>query len=353
VSRLAVVALVLGLPLIALQAQDDVDPRKPAWAYAVAPGAAIAAARGPQVGGPRGGGGGQPGANGQPGGQPGARRGGPPDTTLRSLAGSKFQFTRAQVSNGYDPADWFPEDHPPMPDIVQHGKQASGSRACAFCHMPNGKGRPENAPVAGLPKDYIVRQLKEFKSGVRDTAEPRKPKDMMGLTQDLTDEEMDQAAAYFSSMRWTPWIRVVEADVIPKTRVAGQMFHLLEDGTTEPIGIRIVEAPENEADEQLRAPRTGFVAYVPVGAIKKGEVLVTTGGGKTVPCVTCHGQDLLGLATIPGIANRSPSYLGRQLYDFQTGARNGELAPLMKPVVEHLTVEDMVNILAYVSSRKP
>jgi cytochrome c553 len=355
VSRLAIVALALGLPLIALQAQDDADARKPAWAYAVAPGAPIAAARGPQVGGARAGG--QPGANGQPagqpGGQPGGRRGGPPDTSLHSLAGSKFQFTRAQVSNGYNPADWFPEDHPAMPDIVAHGKQASGIRACAFCHMPNGKGRPENAPVAGLPKDYIVRQLKEFKSGIRDTAEPRKPKDMMGLTQYLTDEEMDQAAAYFAAMRWTQWIRVVESDVIPKTRVAGQMFHLVEDGTTEPIGNRIVEAPENEADEQLRAPRTGFVAYVPVGAIKKGEVLVTTGGGKTVPCVTCHGQDLLGIGTIPGIANRSPSYLGRQLYDFQAGARNGELAPLMKPVVEHLTVEDMVNILAYVSSRKP
>jgi cytochrome c553 len=80
---------------------------------------------------------------------------------------------------------------------------------------------------------------------------------------------------------------------------------------------------------------------------------VTTGGGKTVPCITCHGQDLMGIATIPGIANRSPSYLGRQLYDFQTGSRHGSFAPLMQAVVEKLTAEDMVNILAYVSSRKP
>ena len=239
-----------------------------------------------------------------------------------------------------------------MPEVVAHGR-APDARACGFCHMPNGKGRPENAPVAGLPKDYIIRQLKEFASGARDTAEARKPKDMLQIAQNISEQDMDEAATYFSSMKWTQWIRVVEQDTIPKTRIAGQMFHLLDDGTTEPIGIRVVEAPENEAEEQLRAPRTGFLAYVPVGAIKKGEVLVTTGGGKTVPCITCHGQDLLGIGTIPGIANRSPSYLGRQLYDFQAGARHGAFAPLMQPVVEKLTVEDMVNILAYVASRKP
>jgi cytochrome c553 len=239
-----------------------------------------------------------------------------------------------------------------MPDVVAHGR-APDARACAFCHMPNGKGRPENAPVAGLPKDYIVRQLQEFASGARDTAEPRKPKDMLQIAQHISEQDMNDAAEYFSSMPWTQWIRVVEADVIPKTRIAGQMFHLIDDGTTEPIGNRIVEAPEKEEEEQLRAPRTGFVAYVPVGAIKKGEALVTTGGGKTVPCITCHGQDLMGIATIPGIANRSPSYLGRQLYDFQTGSRHGSFAPLMQAVVEKLTAEDMVNILAYVSSRKP
>src|SRR5262249_20692860 len=149
------------------------------------------------------------------------------------------------------------------------------------------KGRPENAPIAGLPKDYIISQLTEFKSGARKTAEPRKPNDMLGISSNITDDDVKTAAEYFSSMPWTQWIRVVETDTVPKTRVAGQMFHLSDDGTTEPIGNRIVEAPENEADEQLRAPRTGFVAYVPTGAIKRGEALVTTGGnGKTIPCMT-------------------------------------------------------------------
>lgn len=320
-------------------------PDKPTWAYAVAPGAGIAGApRGNRAAG-------SPLAPGQPG---GGRQGrGAPDPTPRSMPGSKLTFTAAEVRNAFGPADWFPEDHPSMPDVVAHGHQPA-VRACGFCHMPNGKGRPENAPVAGLPKGYIVQQLLDFKSGARKTAELRKPNDMGNLAPFLTDKEMDDAATYFSSMPWTQWIRVVETDTVKKTRVAGQMYHLVDDGTTEPIGVRIVEAPEDESLEALRGPRSGFVAYVPTGAIKKGEELVTTGGGgKTTPCAVCHGPDLHGVATIPGLANRSPSYLGRQLWDFKTGARNGPMAALMKPVVEKLTNEDIVNILAYTSSRKP
>ena len=83
------------------------------------------------------------------------------------------------------------------------------------------------------------------------------------------------------------------------------------------------------------------------------SLVATGGGGKTLPCGVCHGPDLRGVGSIPGIAGRSPSYLARQLYDFQSGTRNGELAPLMKPVVANLTNDDFVNILAYVSSRTP
>ena len=45
---------------------------------------------------------------------------------------------------------------------------------------------------------------------------------------------------------------------------------------------RIIEMPEDtERTEVLRDPRSAFIAYVPAGSIKKGEALVTTGGGKT------------------------------------------------------------------------
>ena len=87
--------------------------------------------------------------------------------------------------------------------------------------------------------------------------------------------------------------------------------------------------------------------------MKKGEALVRNGGGRTEACATCHGADLKGLGPVPGIAGRSPSYLARQMYDMQTGARHGEWADLMKPVVAQLTDDDLVNIVAYVSSLMP
>src|SRR5262249_23819864 len=98
---------------------------------------------------------------------------------------------------------------------------------------------------------------------------------------------------------------------------------------------------------------SGFIAYVPPGSVKKGETLVTSGGGKTTQCAVCHGTDLQGLGPVPGIAGRSPSYTVRQLFDMQQGTRKGLWSDLMKPVVAKLTVEDMLNIAAYTASRTP
>ena len=86
-----------------------------------------------------------------------------------TLAGSKFSFARAQIANRYGPADWFPEDHPAMPEIVAFGRQAAVPTiyACSLCHYPNGKGRPENANITGLTYEYFVQQLLDFRNGAR------------------------------------------------------------------------------------------------------------------------------------------------------------------------------------------
>jgi cytochrome c553 len=318
------VALVVA-PLVATSVLRAVgDP--PAWAYAIplppAPGAAPPA----------------------------------PDTSIKQLPGSPLSFTRQQISDGFGPADWFPGDHPAMPDIVAHGKRPD-ARACALCHMPNGKGRQENAGVSGLPVSYFIQQMNDFRNGVRKSAEPRKANTniMIAIAKAMTPEEIKISADYFGAMKWTPWVRVVETATVPKVESRGGIWIPVEGGPKEPIGVRIIETPENpEHTEVLRDPRSGFIAYAPVGSIKKGAALVKTGGsGRTVECGVCHGADLMGLGPVPGIAGRSPSYLVRQMYDMQAGARHGEWADLMKPVVAKLTDEDFVNIAAYVSSLMP
>jgi cytochrome c553 len=289
-------------------------------------------------------------------------------TRLRSARGSRATYSLVDVRDGHNVIDWFPEDHPmPMPDIIKHGPAAgvgNTARGCGSCHLPNGKGRPENAPPAGLPVAYFMRQLQDFRNGLRRSADPRKPNTvtMIDLAKVMTDEEMRVSAEYFAVIKWTPWIRVVETEKVPKTRIVGNLFLPIAQEKTEPIEGRIIEVPEDvEQAETLRNPRSGFVAYVPPGSIKKGEDLVTTGGmrvvgneivqGKTTACVTCHGLDLMGVADVPPIAGRSPSYLVRQIWDIQQGARNGASVQLMKQAITKLTPDDLVAIAAYVSSR--
>src|SRR5262252_3245900 len=279
----------------------------------------------------------------------------PPDTSPKQLPGSTLTFTRQQISDGFGPADWFPGDHPKMPEIVAHGKRPD-VRACGLCHYPNGKGRQENAGVSGLPVSYFIQTMNDFKDGLRKSSESRKANTnlMIQYAKLMTPEEIKEAAQYFGAMPWTPWVRVVETSTVPKMVSRGGIWIPVEGGEKEPIGTRIIETPENpERTEILRDPRSGFIAYAPMGSIKKGEALAKNGGGKTVECGTCHGADLKGLGPVPGIAGRSPSYLVRQMYDMQTGARHGEWAELMKPVVAKLGDEDLVNIAAYVSSLLP
>jgi cytochrome c553 len=276
-----------------------------------------------------------------------------PDTSLKHIAGTDLAFTRAQISNAFGPADWFPGDHPPMPDIVAHGRRPE-VRACALCHYPNGKGRSENAGIADLPVAYFVQQMEDFKNGLRASADARKANThvMIAIAKAMTDTEIKAAAEYYSEIKWTPWIKVVEAKTVPKTRNQGGLLLALPGDEKEPLGDRILETPvDAEQTEILRNPRSGFIAYAPPGSIKKGEALVTKGEGKTVACATCHGADLKGMGPVPGIAGRSPSYMVRQMYDMQQGTRKGLWTSLMKPVVAKLSNDDMLAIAAYVASR--
>ena len=277
-----------------------------------------------------------------------------PDTSPKRIPGSTQAMTLQHIRDFWDVGDWFPEEHPPMPAVVAHGRQPH-VRGCAMCHMPNGKGRPENAPVAGLPAIYIVQQLRDFKHGLRASADTRKQNtlQMIEAAQDMTDREIDEAATYFASMAWTPWITVTEAATVPKTRIGGNVFFPLPGGETEPIGRRIIETPEDAERFELRDPHSGFIAYVPPGSIDRGSLLATSGGGRTLPCRLCHGADLMGLGPVPGIAGRSPSYLMRQLWDFKQGTRRGEWSPLMVQVVKDLTQDDMLSLAAYAAAAGP
>jgi cytochrome c553 len=280
----------------------------------------------------------------------------PDDGIKRELAGAPAKFTRTEAYYDYGPADWYPGDHPPMPPIVAKGKESAGARACALCHYPNGQGKMENGGVAGLPAAYILQQLTAFKTGARRSADPRKANanEMAQIARALTDEEAKAAADYFASMKWRPWVRVVESDTAPAVRSTTNGLFMPVAGAA-PIGLgqRIIEMPENpEHTDVMRDPRSGFVAYVPIGSIAKGEMIAATGGagGKATQCTLCHGADLRGVGNVPGIAGRTASYTMRQLWDIKQGARKSQV---MAPVVAKLELDDLINVTAYAASRMP
>jgi cytochrome c553 len=271
------------------------------------------------------------------------------DGLPKHVPNSAKAYTQTQIDDGFNPPDWLPDIHPPMPQVVAHG-EGTDVRGCALCHLPTGTGHDESANLAGLPANYLIEQMADYKSGARKGSGT-----MTGIGKVITDEDVRAAAAYFSGLKPRPWIRVVETATVPKTFVgAGNKRLPSADGATEPIGSRIIEIPEVPERVLDRDPQSGFVAYVPQGSIARGEAIVSTGdGGKTLACAICHGPTYQGLGNVPGIAGRQASYVVRQLFDIQTGDRAGASAALMEQVAAKLSVDDMVAIAAYLASRAP
>lgn len=265
------------------------------------------------------------------------------------VPGSDVEFVFTNPRNLYAPPDWHPEDHPAMPDIVASGRNP-GVFACGYCHLPNGQGRPENASLTGLSKEYIMQQMADWRAGLRQTSEPLHgpATNMRAIAVNASAAEVEVAAEYFSSLEPKPWIRVVETDTVPETVVAGWMYVEAPGGGSEAIGNRILEMPEDLELTEMRDDRSGFIAYVPTGSIARGEALVRAGN-----CMVCHGNDLRGLGPVPALAGRSPSYIARQLFDLQEGNRRGLWSPLMQDAVTGLSLRDIVALSAYAASLDP
>ena len=263
------------------------------------------------------------------------------------VAGSSKELEASAIAGNANPPDWFPDEHPAPPRSVK----GPMPNACGSCHLMSGQGHPESADIAGMPAEYIIRQMAYFKSGAR------KEEARMGpIARAVADEDVRQAAEYFAAIKPAPFVNVIEAATPPKTYVSADARHrrIMPDGGTEPIGRRIIQIPEDPMQVTVRNPHSGFIAYVPPGSIKKGEALVKTGGGgKTIQCAICHGDALTGLGELPRLAGLQPVYIARQLIQMQNGTSAGTNAALMKKVVAKLSEDDIIAISAYLGSLPP
>jgi cytochrome c553 len=261
-----------------------------------------------------------------------------------------------------NPPDWYPAEHPAMPAVVAHGSPPDGARTapilpCALCHLPNGLGHVESASLAGLPADYIIRQLADFRSGERriTVGDANAQQFLYVLKSSYSDAQVRAAAQYFSALTPRAWIQVREAKRVPVSVVDPDslMRTALPGPGTEPLGSRIVELPENESALRKRDAHSGFIAYVPEGSVAKGKTFVTSAGEWGVACTACHGGTFNGLRGIPPLAGRPPTYLVRQLWNYQSGERRGSMAAPMRAIAARLRVDEMLAMAAYLASLPP
>lgn len=87
-----------------------------------------------------------------------------------------------------------------------------------------------------------------------------------------------------------------------------------------------------------------------VGYAVDGRAIVTQGNGKgAAACVTCHGDNGIGLAgaAFVRLAGLSEPYIAKQLHDFKQGARDN---PIMKPMAATLADNEIAAVARYYAS---
>lgn len=188
------------------------------------------------------------------------------------------------------------------------GKEKSG--VCSACHGVNGVSASPMFPnLAGQNDAYIIKQLKDFKSGARANAM------MSPMATNLSETDMADLAAHFSSL----------PSAIEQAAAA------------ESAGTSTDAAPA------VAAGNIDIVSSTPAAAIYAGNV--AAGKIKSVTCAACHGEDGNSLlAMYPSLAGQSANYIAKQLADFQSGNRNNAI---MAGMVTGLTKEDMNDLAAY------
>ncbi|NNC65453.1 MAG: hypothetical protein HKN84_11755 [Gammaproteobacteria bacterium] len=145
-----------------------------------------------------------------------------------TIPGSELSLTMPEIDAPFNPPNWLPEQTGPVPEIVAHGKEPD-VQACARCHSFSGMGHPESSGLAGLPVNYIIQQMADFKSGARTDRFW-----MNDFAQHVTDDEVRAAAEYFSSRESVKAVvDVVETETIPRVYVGGGlMLFVHPDGGT-------------------------------------------------------------------------------------------------------------------------
>jgi cytochrome c553 len=178
------------------------------------------------------------------------------------------------------------------PAVAQDAKTIA-STVCTACHGEDGNSLVPMFPkIAGLQAEYIVKQLRDFKSG-------RRKSDIMApVVAALKPEDFLPLGSYFSSQK----MKAGEPD----------------DKKLADLG-KLVFFDGNE-DSGLPA------------------------------CVGCHQAQGVGHSIYPRIGGQHGTYVSQQLKNFAAGDRSNDVSRFMRVVAKRMTEEEINAVSAYVAT---
>jgi len=180
--------------------------------------------------------------------------------------------------------------------VMAAGNAAAGktkSAMCAACHGADGNSPTNMFPkLAGQGEAYLVKQLTEFKSGVRSNAV------MAPMVASLNEQDMADLAAYFSGQTIAP-------------------------------------------------------GAVPEDLLEAGQKIYRAGNKESgVPaCMACHGPTGAGVpaAKWPALSGQHSAYVEAQLKTFADGTRSNDPNSMMRDIASKMTADEMKAVAAYVA----
>ena len=167
------------------------------------------------------------------------------------------------------------------------------SAVCAACHGADGNSPTDMFPkIAGQGEAYLVKQLIEFKSGVRSNAV------MAPMVAALTEQDMADLAAYYAGQNIAP------------------------AATSEDL-------------------------------VASGQAIYRAGNKESgLPaCMACHGPTGAGVpsAKWPALSGQHAAYIEAQLKSFAAGTRSNDPNDMMRDIAGKMTADEIKAVSNYVA----
>jgi hypothetical protein len=162
---------------------------------------------------------------------------------------------------------------------------ATRNAAAVRAICPTAKAAPKTPRVAGLSVSYIMRQLQDFRSGRRRSADPRKPNTntMIDLAKALDDDELKAAAEYFGSLPGRPgsaWWKPISCQEPASLEIC--FFRSSRQRPNPSARASSKFRRTRNRRRHCEIPAWALWRTLPPGSIARGKELVVTGGAKVV-----------------------------------------------------------------------